>query len=104
MNSASMNMSILTTELALAAASPPLWPEYVPFDLEFRQAVDALHLPVFAHAADINLGQCLYGDADAIASLRRHWLERWDHPANVPLVKRVQRFATTHGLQLAKST
>ena len=35
---------------------------------------------------------------DAIASLRRHWLERWDHPANVPLVQRVQRFATTHGL------
>jgi aryl-alcohol dehydrogenase-like predicted oxidoreductase len=90
--------AILTTELALAAASAPLWPEYVPFDWEFRQAVHALHLPVFAHAADVNLGQCLYGDEDATASLRRHWLERWDHPANAPLVQRVQSFATAHGL------
>jgi aryl-alcohol dehydrogenase-like predicted oxidoreductase len=90
--------AILTTELALATASAPIWPEYVPFDREFRQAVETLHLPVFAHAADINLGQCLYGDADATASLRRHWVERWDVPANLQLVQRVQRFAATHGL------
>src|SRR4030095_7073732 len=59
--------AILTTELALAAASAPLWPEYVSFDGDLRQVVDALHLPVFAHAADVNLGQCLYGDEDAMA-------------------------------------
>jgi hypothetical protein len=47
---------------------------------------------------DINLGQCLYDDADATSRLRRGWVERWDHPANGALVRRVQHFAGVHGL------
>ena len=87
---------IVTTELSLAAATAPLWPEYVPFDRELRRMVKALGLAVFAHAADVNLGQCLYGDGDATTRFRPQWLHRWDHPANQALVPRVQRFATAH--------
>jgi aryl-alcohol dehydrogenase-like predicted oxidoreductase len=90
--------AIVTTELALASATAPLWPEYVPFEPELRQAVEAFHLPVFAHAADFTLGQCLYNGASATAAPRHHWLERWNHPANVSLIPRVQSFAATHRL------
>jgi aryl-alcohol dehydrogenase-like predicted oxidoreductase len=90
--------AIVTTELALAAATGPLWPEYVRFDEELRQTVCALGLAVFAHAADLNLGQCIYGGEDAAARMRPHWLRRWDHPENPALVQRVQRFADARGL------
>jgi aryl-alcohol dehydrogenase-like predicted oxidoreductase len=90
--------AIVTTELALASTTAPLWPEYVAFEPELRQAVEALHLPVFAHAHDINIGQCLYGAQAATAGPRRHWVERWNHPANGPLVQRVQQYAATHEL------
>jgi aryl-alcohol dehydrogenase-like predicted oxidoreductase len=39
---------IVTTEFSLAIASAPVWPEYVPFDRELRQMVEAQRLPVFA--------------------------------------------------------
>jgi len=90
--------AVVTTELALPDAQEPLWPEYVPFEPELRAAVEALHLPVFAHAADINLGQCLFGDEDVSARLRKHWLERWHDPANHALVERVESFAAARGL------
>lgn len=90
--------AMVTTEFALADASAPLWPEYVCFDGQLLETVSALQLPVFAHGADVNLGQCLYGDADSTAGLRRHWRERWDHPANTALVERVRAFAKANGL------
>ena len=90
--------AVLTTELALAGASAPLWPEYVCFDGQLEDAIRSLEVPVFAHAADVNLGQCLYGDADMAASLRQYWRERWDHSANAVLVQRVRAFAKAHGL------
>jgi len=89
--------AIITTELALPAATGPLWPEYVPFDAGLRQVVATLRLTVFAHAGDLNTGQCLYGDEDTTARARRHWLDRWQHPANPAVVQRVRRFAATHG-------
>ena len=75
-----------------------LWPEYVGFDGPRMETVGALQIPVFAHAADVNLGQCLYGDRDSTACLRRNWLERWDHPVNAVLVQRVRTFAKANGL------
>lgn len=57
-----------------------------------------LGLAVFAHAADINLGQCLYGDGDATARFRPHWTQRWDQPANHTLVPRVRDFANGRGI------
>lgn len=90
--------AVVTTELALATALAPLWPGYVPFDRTLRQAVDASGLTVLAHAADFNLGQCLFSDVDATSSLRQHWVQRWDHPANAALVHRVQNIASAHAL------
>ena len=90
--------AMVTTEFALADASAALWPEYIGFDGQLRETVGAQQLPVFAHAADVNLGQCLYGDTDSTAGLRRHWLERWDHPVNAALVQRVRAFAKANGL------
>ncbi len=90
--------AIVTTELALASSTGPLWPEYVPFDAEHEQVVCALRLAVFAHADDVNLGQCLYEDGDAISRMRPHWIERWKHSANPDLVQRVRRFAASRGL------
>src|SRR5262249_10599807 len=88
----------VTAGLALAAASAPLGPEYVSFDRELRQAAAAQGLVVFAHAADVNIGQCLYGDEDSSARFRRHWIERWRGPANEALVERVRSFAPARGL------
>ena len=90
--------AIVTTELALAVASAPLWPEYVPFDSELRTTAESQELTVFAHAADINLGHFLYESADAVTALRRRWIERWHHASNAPLIQRVKRFAYARGL------
>jgi 1-deoxyxylulose-5-phosphate synthase len=89
--------AIITTELSLAAATGPLWPEYVPFDAELRQVVCDLGLAVFAHGDDINLGQSLYEDGNETASMRRRWLRRWEHPGNPGLVQRVRRLAAARG-------
>ena len=89
---------VLTTELALASSTGPLWPEYVPFDKELKRTVRDLGLGVFAHAADINLGQGIYGDGDATTRLRRHWSERWEHPSNQTLVPRVRQLAAARGI------
>jgi aryl-alcohol dehydrogenase-like predicted oxidoreductase len=89
---------VVTTELALASATSPLWPEYIPLDRELRRTVRDLGLAVFAHAADINLGQSLYGDADATTRFRPHWTQRWNHPLNQTLVPRVKNFAETRGI------
>jgi aryl-alcohol dehydrogenase-like predicted oxidoreductase len=88
--------AIVTTELALAVASTPLWPEYVPFDSELRPTAEGQQLTVFAHAADIILGQFLY--EDAVPALRQQWIERWQDPGNVPLIQRVKSFANARGL------
>jgi aryl-alcohol dehydrogenase-like predicted oxidoreductase len=48
--------AVVSTELCLATATSPLWPEYVPFDADLEQAVRSLGLAVFAHAADFNIG------------------------------------------------
>ena len=89
--------AMVTTELALANASAPLWPEYVPFDRELRQVAEVQSLPVFAHASDINLGQCLFGDEDDTARLRRHWVERWHSSENEALVHHVKNVAGGQG-------
>ena len=89
---------VVTTELALASATGPLWPEYVPFDEELRTTVIDLGLAVLANAADINLGQSLYGDGDATTRFRPHWTQRWSHPSNQRLVPRVRHFADARGI------
>ena len=90
--------ALVTTELALAAATAPLWPEYIPFDCSLRETVGALGLAVFAHASDINTGQCLWGDGDATSRFRQQWVERWANPANEKLVTRVRGFATSRAV------
>ena len=88
---------IVTTELALASTTAPLWPEYLPFDSELQRTITELGLAVFAHAADINLGQSLHARGET-THLRQHWRQRWEHPSNQQLVPRVRQFATAHGL------
>jgi aryl-alcohol dehydrogenase-like predicted oxidoreductase len=90
--------AIITTELALAFSLAPLWPGYLPFGAELQHLVVSSHLPVFAHGADLTIGQCLYADADALSRMRRHWVERWNHPANTALIRRVQCFGEAHRL------
>ncbi len=85
--------ALLTTELALPVATAPLWPEYLPFDDSIRQVVLDLGLAVLAHASDICLGECLFGDEDPFAGLRPHWVDRWDPSANSALVQRVRLLA-----------
>lgn len=58
--------------------------------------VEAQGLAVFAHADDINLGQCLYSEEANV--VRRRWTERWQHRSNVVLVQRVKDFARASGL------
>lgn len=89
--------TVVTTELSLASATGPLWPEYVRFDHELGRTVRDLGLAVLAHAADINLGQCLHDDGDESTRFRRHWTERWNHPSNQTLVPRILRFAAARG-------
>lgn len=90
--------AIVTTELALPLATAPLWPEYLPFDTTLRMTVLELGLTVFAHAGDLTLGQCLFGNEDSLARLRPHWVERWQHADNPALEKRIRRFSAEHGL------
>jgi aryl-alcohol dehydrogenase-like predicted oxidoreductase len=88
--------AVRTTELALARADHPLWPEYVPFaDLE--PAVRPAQLPVLAHVGDFNIGQILFGDEDASAYLRPEWLRRWNPARNAVHVQRVRQFANARG-------
>jgi aryl-alcohol dehydrogenase-like predicted oxidoreductase len=90
--------AIVTTELSLASSTTPLWDGYLPFRGELSYIAKKLGLVVFAHAADLNLGQCLFGDADATSRMRIHWVERWNGSANEFLVRRVKRFADARGL------
>ena len=91
--------AMITTELGLPKASSPLWPEYVPFDDEITEIVRNEGIVVYAHAGDNAAGQCLFGDEDAFARLRAHWVERWQMSANEQIVQdviaRAARFQTT---------
>ena len=84
---------LVTTELALPSATGSLWPEYLPFDAAMRRVVQEMRLAVFAHAGDVTLGQCLFGDADTTASMRPEWVRRWDSPINRTLVQQVRHIA-----------
>lgn len=90
--------AVVTTELSLAVANTPLWPEYRRFDQRLKRVVDQLGLAVFAHASDLTLGQCLFGDEVASARLRPQWVHRWDKTTNALLVQEVQSFASERGL------
>lgn len=90
--------AVVTTELALASATRPLWPEYAPFDAALARVVLDRGLAVFAHAEDVNLGQCLYEDADAAALSRSPWTQRWQHPDNPSLIASVREFAAARNL------
>jgi aryl-alcohol dehydrogenase-like predicted oxidoreductase len=90
--------AVFTTELALAAATHPLWPGYVPFDAALESAAGEMGLAVFAHAEDWNLAQFLFEDEERRASPHTGRAERWSHPDNPALVERVRRFALARGL------
>ncbi len=89
--------AVITTELSMLKANRPLWPEYVAFDASLRQAVTDLGLSVFAHAGDLTLGQCLFGDAEPLARLRPEWVERWQHPDNAVTVEKIKALAAASG-------
>lgn len=89
--------AVVTTELSMATAAYPLWPEYLPFDEAARQAVQQGGLGVLAHVGDFNLGQCLFGDEDAQARGRPEWVRRWQVATNEALVRRVQGYAEALG-------
>ena len=90
--------AIVTTELSLFVSAWPLWPEYIPFDSTLKETVNELGLAVFAHAGDYTLGQCIFKDADLLASMRPEWVERWQLPANADLAQRIQEIGAVHGL------
>ena len=85
--------AVFTTELALAKAIGPLWPEYIPFDSQLMDTVHSLGIAVFAHADGINLGQCLYHRDNGAEPANSRWVRRWQHPENPRLIERVQSFA-----------
>jgi aryl-alcohol dehydrogenase-like predicted oxidoreductase len=57
-----------------------------------------LGLTVFAHALGLNLGMCLFDDADALSRMRPWWVERWKHPSNGDVVRRVASQAAELGI------
>src|SRR5581483_9213352 len=71
-----------------------LWPEYPPFSGEMERLAHDHSLVVFAHVGDWNLGQCLFDDAEAVASWRPHWIERWKHRENPEIAQRIRSFYT----------
>ena len=85
--------AVITTELSLFASRRPLWPEYVPFDAALRQTIADLGLSVLAHAGDLTLGQCVFGDEDPLARLHPEWVERWQRPENMEMAARIQEVA-----------
>jgi hypothetical protein len=91
--------ALFTTELAVAFASKPLWPEYVPFDADIEEIVRNEGFVVYAHSSDTNIGQCLFGNEDSAARLRPQWVTRWNAIENRPIVQdvieRAARFQTT---------
>ena len=88
---------LITTELSLLRSSNPLWEGYLPFDDSLKQAVQDLGLTVFAHADDMNLGQCLFGDEDAMARLRPEWIARWEPQSNSELISSIEAEAVAQG-------
>ena len=89
--------AVITTELTPFRPTQPLWPGYTPFDAELRGVVEALNLTVFAHAGDVTLGQCLFGDEDSFARMRPEWTARWNHPANAAIADNIRKMAAVHG-------
>ena len=90
--------AVFTTELSLLRSTEPLWPEYPPFSQELEAAVIAHRLWVLAHVGDLNLGQCLLGEEDAISRLRPRWMTRWQHPENPRIVERIRKYSAEKGL------
>jgi len=98
--------AVITTELSLFTANAPLWPEYIPFDAALQQAVLELGVVVLAHAGDLTLGQCLFGDAESGTVWRPEWVARWQHPDNTAIAARIQETAailesTPRAIQMA---
>jgi aryl-alcohol dehydrogenase-like predicted oxidoreductase len=98
--------AVITTELALPVATTPLWPEYIPFDAALERVVRESGLAVFAHAGDLTVGHCLFGDEEANERMRPEWMSRWQTPANMSLAGQVLRIAsernvTPHEINLA---
>ena len=62
-----------------------------------KGAVLDLELTVFAHIEDFTLGQCLFGDEDALARMRPEWIERWKNSENFELAQRIQELASQNG-------
>src|SRR6202041_2098219 len=89
--------AVFTTELSLARAMSPLWPEYPPFKGAVEQNVRDNGLAVCAHAEDFNLGLNVFGATD-LPSWRSTWITRWNHPDNDSLVRRVRTFASNRRL------
>ena len=68
-NGARRTTALVTTELALAKPTRPLWPGYVPFDAAMKQLVQSEGMTVLAWLGDINQGMCLFEPSESTA----HW-------------------------------
>lgn len=90
--------AVVTTELALATPSEPLWPEYLPFDAAIKECAASEKLTVLAWVSDLNQGLCLYGMTDPVTTMNPAWVQRWHQPANNGIVSRVRQFARDHQL------
>ena len=88
--------AVVTTELALPCSARPLWPEDIPF-AQIEPTVLDLGLPVFAHADGFNQATHLFDDEKK--AIHPRWVERWNHPANAEIVKRVRAFADARGIE-----
>jgi hypothetical protein len=69
-------------------------------DSALADAARELHLPVLAHADDVNIGSFLFAPAYAAPSRRQTWMERWNHPENPALVERICRYAAARDVPL----
>lgn len=87
---------ILTSEAAAFTATEPLWPEYTPY-ASVEGLVTRHDLLVLAHADDLNIGQCLFGDESETARLRPEWVRRWSTGENRRMAERLSALATATG-------
>jgi aryl-alcohol dehydrogenase-like predicted oxidoreductase len=90
--------AVITTELALPVSTAPLWPGYIPFGPSLTDVVVDLGLVVLAHAGDMCIGQCLFGEEDSATRWRPEWVARWNVGANEKVVHGIKTIAACRGV------
>jgi aryl-alcohol dehydrogenase-like predicted oxidoreductase len=86
--------ALVTTELALPAATCPLWPQDTPF-AQLEEVVREFGLLVLSHSDGWNRGQFLFEESENPVNPR--WKQRWDTPSNRQLAQHIRQLASRRG-------